>query len=370
MFNGVWKKVNVGLDEFSKIQMMALERNSNSEPKITYALNPEGELVHIDTVANGYSCNCTCAGCGEKLNARNNGDKNQHHFAHKENTGKNCYEVTLHLRSKDIIKNNKKVCSPAYDGGYYKHQSEILNFVEVEVEERNDYSDMQPDLVGVTEEGKRIFIEIRYSHKVDEKKKEKLRKRTEICMEIDVSKQRLEDLEKFLLSTSEKREWINHPEFDKKNKEAKERYEQNISEEERRVRMMLSLSEEDGYNPAYPKYKTLENTIEEEPKPVIINDAEQPTIVPNKALDPIIEKLRKERIVKDGNGNTYHVDLCEQTYDGKYIVARVFDENYKTSHQAAHIVLINSFGTISYDFGNESGENLYSWRYTYARRRY
>lgn len=49
------------------------------------------------------------------------------------------------------------------------------------------------------------------------------------------------------------------------------------------------------------------------------------------------------------------------------IVFRVFDENYKTSHQAAHIVLINSMGYISREVGRESGEQLYSWRYTYAR---
>ncbi len=360
---------------------MALERNSNSEPKITYARNPEGKLVHIDTVPNGRNCNCVCEGCGKPLIARQ-GDVNQHHFAHKGGNIRDCYDKTLHSLAEQIIKENKKVYSPWYEGEFISHKSELLSFVDVEVEQRNDFSDLQPDLVGVTEEGKRIHIEIRNTHKVDSSKESKLRDRKQICMEIDVSKQSLDDLKDFLLTKDEERNWVNHPEYEEEDRKAREAaYEQEeangeMSESDmlKTIKWMSELAvktkaydfdEEERYydrpTSAPTNYQTTEIT-----EPAM--EIEPPTIVPNKALDPILEKLRKERIVQDSNGKTYYVDLCQQTYDGKYIVARVFDENYKTSHQAAHIVLINSLGTISYDFGNESGENLYSWRYTYAKR--
>lgn len=351
---------------------MASKRNSNSEPKLILARNREGRIVSIDEVPNGNKCGCTCAACGKPLIARQ-GEKNQHHFAHEGGNIIECIDKTKHAFAEQIIKDNLKVYSPKYEKTY-KHASELLLFVNVEVEERRDYSDLQPDLVGITDDGKRIYIEILNTHAVDEKKEQKIIDRELICMEINISQCSEDELETFLLTTDDNRRWINHPEYDKRDEEEQARIDNYYKEEIRKMDSQGDWYEDSDvenndipYNP-HRYYTEPGESKEDEPKPVIINDAEPPAIVPNKALDPIIEKLRKERIVKDGNGNTYHVDLCEQTYDGKYIVARVFDENYKTSHQAAHIVLINSLGTISYDFGNESGENLYSWRYTYAKR--
>lgn len=361
--------------------MMINKNTSNNEPKLTYARNESGEIVHIDTVPNGRNCNCFCAGCGKPLIARQ-GEVNQHHFAHEGGNIRECYDKTLHSLAEQIIKENKKVYSPRYKGYFFTHQSELLNFVDVEVEQRNDFSDLQPDLVGVTEDGKRIHIEIRNTHKVDDSKEKKLRDREQICMEINVSKQSLDELKDFLLAKDDEREWINHPEYDEEERKAREStYEQEETYKEmsdsemlKTIKWMSELAARtraydfDEGNRYYDKPAPSPTNIQSMEDVVPDNVIEPPTIVHNEALEPILEKLRKERIVQDSNGKTYYVDLCQQTYDGKYIVARVFDENYKTSHQAAHIVLINSLGTISYDFGNESGENIYSWRYTYARR--
>jgi len=51
------------------------------------------EMKFIDDVPNGLDCNCHCISCGEKLIARNSGEYNEHHFAHKG--GNNCHELEL-----------------------------------------------------------------------------------------------------------------------------------------------------------------------------------------------------------------------------------------------------------------------------------
>jgi hypothetical protein len=54
----------------------------------------QGTLMKfVDDVPNGLDCNCHCISCGEKLIARNSGEYNEHHFAHKG--GNNCHELEL-----------------------------------------------------------------------------------------------------------------------------------------------------------------------------------------------------------------------------------------------------------------------------------
>lgn len=72
--------------------------------RITYALNSEGRLVHIDSVPNGNECGCICPACKEPLQAKDAGHIRNHHFAHK--LGADCptaLETTLHLLAKDKI---------------------------------------------------------------------------------------------------------------------------------------------------------------------------------------------------------------------------------------------------------------------------
>lgn len=70
---------------------------------LTYALNAEGKLVHVDDVPNGNKCGCICPACNEPLQARK-GNKREHHFAHQG--GSDCphaVETTLHLLAKEKI---------------------------------------------------------------------------------------------------------------------------------------------------------------------------------------------------------------------------------------------------------------------------
>lgn len=71
---------------------------------LTYALNHEGTLIHIDSVPNGNECDCICPACKKPLQAKNAGQIRKHHFAHQ--SGVDCptaVETTLHLLAKEKI---------------------------------------------------------------------------------------------------------------------------------------------------------------------------------------------------------------------------------------------------------------------------
>lgn len=72
---------------------------------LSYALDKNSNLVHIDSVVNGKECECFCPSCKEPLIAKNGGKKKIHHFAHI--SGIDCvtaYETMLHLLAKEKIR--------------------------------------------------------------------------------------------------------------------------------------------------------------------------------------------------------------------------------------------------------------------------
>ena len=83
-------------------------------PKIDYAIDASGKLVHVDDVPTGQKCGCHCPCCNERLEAKNAGEKREHHFAHA--SGSDCsgaYESMLHLLAKE------KVMSAFLEGGEF-----------------------------------------------------------------------------------------------------------------------------------------------------------------------------------------------------------------------------------------------------------
>jgi hypothetical protein len=63
---------------------------------LKYGLYDE-EVKFIDDVPNGLDCNCTCLSCGEELIARNGGETNKHHFAHRN--GSTCKDLKIVLNT-------------------------------------------------------------------------------------------------------------------------------------------------------------------------------------------------------------------------------------------------------------------------------
>lgn len=218
-------------------------KGNQKEPPLTYALNALGKMVCIDSVERGLACHCHCPKCNEPLEAKLGYGGRQPHFAHKKDSDCHGFYMTaLHKMAEQIIEEEKAVMVPECKG----IPRQRLSFTQVEIEQRVERKDLQPDIVGVTEDGLRWIIEIRNTHEVDEAKKAKIIESNITCLEIDVREQTLENLKSFLLNSTEKKEWINNPNYDIRIEESKRKrvclIENYLSEYKK-----ISLPEHDGY---------------------------------------------------------------------------------------------------------------------------
>lgn len=73
-----------------------------SDP-LVYALNAKGELVHVDSVANGSACACSCPSCKQPLVAKNAGSMLVHHFARQRGACKWAVEAAVIRMVRDIL---------------------------------------------------------------------------------------------------------------------------------------------------------------------------------------------------------------------------------------------------------------------------
>ena len=203
------------------------------EPKLTYGLDENGTLIHVDDAIRGKGCNCVCPDpqCKAKLVAKQ-GAKNKWHFAH--DNGADCIGgrmTALHKLAQQIIQEEKKIRTPRYEDFYYKQEPEIITFDEVLVEQHIKTSeiDRRPDCVGVLN-GTSLWIEIKVTHEVDEVKQCDIIKENICCMEVDLSDlveidYTREQVRMRLFSPSEYRccRWINNPELLRKSQEERQK---------------------------------------------------------------------------------------------------------------------------------------------------
>lgn len=161
---------------------------------LSYALNAEKKLVHIDSVKNGLECGCICPGCKEKLVAKNDGKVREHHFAHV--SGNDCgtgYQTIRHIWGKELIVANQQV-PVALNGkkGFIK-----TNQIGMEI----TLTDLNiiPDVfarAGLQFNYRRLsftadvplIVEIYVTHKVDDEKAAIIKKAGIPAIEIDLSK--------------------------------------------------------------------------------------------------------------------------------------------------------------------------------------
>ena len=177
----------------------------------SWAENAEGRMVHVDSVPRGLRCGCTCPNCHEPLLARH-GEKNEHGFAHHSDTrGANlniCYMVILYKLAEQIIQTKKRIHAPSYYGIFPEKD---INFVDVKVDSCYERDDKQPDVIATTADGTQYLIEFTFDYKVQHK--QAIDYKNLNCLEIDLSKQSLETIEKFLLESNADRKWLNNQSY-------------------------------------------------------------------------------------------------------------------------------------------------------------
>ena len=186
--------------------------------KLTYGLkNTTNKLVYIHEVEKGLNCNCSCPYCKEPLEACK-GKVRIHYFRHKSKKDCNgAFESQLHLLSKEIILEHKTLFIPEYKENNITFPSESICFESIQSEvwcygRKFDLVGSFFDKYGDKQE---LFIEIRYTHAVDDTKANEIRDANVNCIEIDVrfflndeiiNKEKLIE---FLTKKAEFREWIN-----------------------------------------------------------------------------------------------------------------------------------------------------------------
>lgn len=217
--------------------------------ELLYALTEEGQMVHVNEVANGIACRCHCPSCHAPLVAKNNGETMAPHFAHASGTVcSRAHESELHLLAKKIISEEKVVMLPRYGNVY---PGGLMRFDTVEVEERNDIASLQPDLCGsvynkTTGRESRLWMEIMVTHAIGPEKRAMIREHGIACIEINLSQFMTrqvtrEELKDFLQKEQSDREWTNNPLLEKRrmtNRESSRQYAEMKAEE-----TMSSMSE-------------------------------------------------------------------------------------------------------------------------------
>ena len=140
------------------------------------------------------------------------GDVKEHHFAHHSQTRKAtlkiCYAVILYKVAEHLIQTHKKVHAPSYYGIFPEQD---IEFSEVRVDSQYERYDKQPDVIATGIDGKEYLIEFVFAHKVQHKQPLDYKNLT--CLQIDLSRQNLETIEKFLFTSNEDRKWLNNENY-------------------------------------------------------------------------------------------------------------------------------------------------------------
>lgn len=184
--------------------------------KMIYAYKGSS-IVNISDVESGLKCGCICPACNKPLVAKK-GMKKMHHFAH--HTKENCeygYESSLHLAAKEILSNAEKmVIPPVYIKFPYSSKCDELLYdarsIKIDkVELEQHFDSIIPDVV-LYSGGKKFFVEIYVTHRIDAVKLKKLREAGTSTIEVNLSEKAyatsIDELKEILLSNCPEKQWI------------------------------------------------------------------------------------------------------------------------------------------------------------------
>ena len=205
------------------------------EPKLTYGLSANDALIHISEVTSGLKCHCRCPECNTPLIARK-GEILQNHFAHANSDAlRNCKggtETALHWYAKQAIAEANAITIPRIDirlpelgdEHTFSSKEQLLALTDCQLEKQA--GNIVPDLI-VTALGRKLFVEIFVTHKVDTEKLYKVKMLDASMIEIDLSScerdcspEKIKDL---AVSTAPRR-WIHNIKEDKFKRELKQKF--------------------------------------------------------------------------------------------------------------------------------------------------
>jgi competence protein CoiA len=134
-----------------------------------FGLDQSNRLLFVSEVPRGLACHCRCVVCNESLIARQ-GEVREHHFAHASGR-EPCdvsHESLLHRYAKQVIQAAGGLTVPVdrwvaemlgFDAASEPSAHLWLSSIEVE----KSLKDVRPDLLGHTEQGLAVAIEVAYS---------------------------------------------------------------------------------------------------------------------------------------------------------------------------------------------------------------
>lgn len=158
----------------------------------------DNQVVHIDSVQRGLSCNCICPYCHADLIAKK-GEKRVDHFAHVKDSDECGYgnETALHIISKEILMAAQYIMLPALhvsasftDEYNRKHSaSRTLDPYRLPIESIEAEVAMEgivPDIV-IRTAGKELSVEIAVTNHVGHEKRNWYKKKGKAAIQIDLS---------------------------------------------------------------------------------------------------------------------------------------------------------------------------------------
>jgi len=164
------------------------------------AIDKNGDIASVYQVATGLACNCYCPDCHGQLVAKNKNKPSSStlwpgqriaHFSHYSGIEcKSAPETMMHLLAKAVLKEIKEFRIPHIQkDDDILAESAVYKFDTVEIEKVREKEDLKiiPDAALTTKNGKTLFIEFHSTHKVDEHKKEQIKRLGISCIEVDLS---------------------------------------------------------------------------------------------------------------------------------------------------------------------------------------
>lgn len=161
-----------------------------------FGIDQYGKLVLAADVARGLACNCKCPSCSERLVA-NKGKSRSAYFSH--DAGTDCgrgIESAMHLLAKEIVLEAGQLAIPSLTVRSCSTMREIPPLVKsiIPVRSKIKVSDVElecpiqsmiADCLVTSVGGKRLIVEIKVTHAVDDIKKAKLEEAKISAVEYD-----------------------------------------------------------------------------------------------------------------------------------------------------------------------------------------